>query len=177
MIYFVRHGLSEANAKKIFAGQRDDSALVEEGRIQAKETAQKIKDEGLEIHKIITSPSRRARETAEIIASELGFGIQEVVVDKRIHEYDMGSLSGKPWGVISSSMLVNAEEAEDPKVFRERLYSCIKELAKHPENILIVSHGGVGRMLQTIKEDKDTNLFYDLPLAPNASITKIDWVK
>lgn len=177
MIYFVRHGLSEANVKKIFAGQRDDSLLVEEGRIQAKETAQKIKEEGLEIKKIITSPSKRARETAEIIATELGFDKQNVIVDERIHEYDMGSLSGKPWGVISSSMLVNAENAEDPKDFQERIFSCIKEFSKSSENILIVSHGGVGRMLQTIQENRDINLFYDLPLAPNASITKIDWIK
>ncbi len=32
MIYFVRHGLSEANVKKVFPGQKDDSPLVEEGR-------------------------------------------------------------------------------------------------------------------------------------------------
>jgi broad specificity phosphatase PhoE len=45
MIYFVRHGLSEANVKRVFAGQKDDSLLVQEGREQAKNTAKKIKDE------------------------------------------------------------------------------------------------------------------------------------
>jgi len=43
MIYFVRHGLSEANVKKVFAGQKDDTPLVDEGREQAKATADTIK--------------------------------------------------------------------------------------------------------------------------------------
>ena len=37
MIYFVRHGLSEANVKRVFAGQKDNSPLVDEGRKQAKQ--------------------------------------------------------------------------------------------------------------------------------------------
>jgi broad specificity phosphatase PhoE len=46
-----------------------------------------------------------------------------------------------------------------------------------PENILLVSHGGVGRMLETIKENRDIKLFYDFPVYKNASVTKIDWIK
>ncbi len=29
MIYFIRHGESEANLKHVFAGQKDDSPLTE----------------------------------------------------------------------------------------------------------------------------------------------------
>lgn len=178
MIYFVRHGLSEANLKKVFAGQRDNSLLVEEGRQQAKETAKKIKEEGIKIHKIISSPSKRAHETAQIIAKELGFEISDITIDHRINEYDMGTLSGTPWGVISSKILVNAKEAEDPKAFRDRVYACVKELAQLSENILLVSHAGVGRMLHTIKdENMPEELFYDKEAFPNGSITKIDWIK
>lgn len=39
MIYFIRHGESEANERKVFAGQKDDSILTEKGREQAKATA------------------------------------------------------------------------------------------------------------------------------------------
>lgn len=35
-IYFVRHGESEANVEKKFAGQKEDSPLTELGREQAK---------------------------------------------------------------------------------------------------------------------------------------------
>ncbi len=178
MIYFVRHGLSEANVRRVFAGQKDDSLLVDKGRDQARETAKKIKEEGIEIHKIISSPSKRAHETAQIIASELGFDNSDIIIDERIIEYDMGSLSGTPWHTISSAILVKAQNAENPKDFRNRVYSCMKELYQLPENVLLVSHAGVGRMLDTIKDGKmSEELFYDKEAYLNGSITKIDWIK
>lgn len=45
------------------------------------------------------------------------------------------------------------------------------------ENILMVCHAGVGRMVETIKENRDPELFYDLPAYPNASVVKLDWLK
>lgn len=177
MIYFIRHGESEANVKKVFAGQKDDTPITEEGRQQAKATAQEIIKEGLKIDKIYSSPLKRAYETAEIIAKEIGFDTSNIITESRIIEYDMGSLSGTPWHTISSTILVGAENAEDPEMFRSRVCSCVEELSKLPENILLVSHAGVGRILETVKEGMDAKLFYDLPAYRNASITKIDWIK
>lgn len=177
MIYFVRHGLSEANVKKVFTGQKDDTPLVDEGREQAKATAQEIIKEGLKIDKIYSSPLKRAYETAEIIAKEIGFDTSKIITENRIIEYDMGSLSGTPWHTISSTILVGAENAEDPEMFRNRVCACVEELSILPENILLVSHAGVGRILETVKEGIDAKLFYDLPAYKNASITKIDWIK
>jgi len=177
MIYFVRHGLTEANIKRIFAGQKDDSLLTDEGREQAKVAAKKIIKEGIKIDKIYSSPLKRAYETAEIIAKELGFNASDIFIDNRVIEYDMGSLSGAPWNTISSQILINAENAENPQAFHDRIISCLKELNKFPGNVLLVSHGAVGRMLETIRENKDVKLFYDSPVYHNASITKIDWIK
>lgn len=176
MIYFVRHGESEANVRKVFAGQEDDSLLTNEGIKQAKATAQEIKKEGIKIDKIISSPLKRARETAEIISRKLGLDTSEIIIENRIIEYDMGSLSGTPWHTISSAILVNAENAEDPELFRNRVCSCVRELSKLSKNTLLVSHAGVGRILETVKRGMDAKLFYDLPPYRNASITKIDWV-
>ncbi|MFA6386760.1 MAG: histidine phosphatase family protein [Candidatus Paceibacterota bacterium] len=177
MIYFVRHGESEANERKVFAGQRDDSLLTSNGREQAKATAQEIIKEGLKIDVIYSSPLKRAYETAEIIAKEIGFDVSKIIIEKRITEYDMGSLTGTPWHTISSSILVEAENAEDPKMFSNRVYTCISELSKSTKNILLSSHAGVGRVLETFKKSIDAKLFYDLPAYKNASITKIDWIK
>ena len=177
MIYFIRHGESEANVKKVFAGQKDDSLLTDEGRQQAKATAGEIIKEGIKIDKIFSSPLKRAYETAEIIAKEIGFDTSNIITEKRIMEYDMGSLSGTPWHTISSSILISAENTEDTEKFRSRVCSCVEELSKIPENILLVSHAGVGRVLETVREGIDPNLFYDLPAYKNASITKIDWIK
>ena len=177
MIYFVRHGLSEANVKRVFAGQKDDSLLTEKGKIQAEETGNEILREGIKIDRIISSPSKRALETAEIIAKELDFDLSKIVKDKRIIEFDMGSLSGTPWHQISSLILVGAKNAENPQAFHDRILSCVKELSKLSGNTLLVSHAGVGRMLETVKEGKDVKLFYDIPPYLNASVTKIDWIK
>ena len=103
------------------------------------------------------------------IAKELGFDTKDIITEKRIIEYDMGSLSETPWHTISSAILVNAENAEDPEMFRKRICSCVEELSKLPENILLVSHAGVGRILETVKEGIEAKLFYDLPPYKNAS--------
>ena len=177
MIYFIRHGESEANVKKVFAGQKNNSLLTNKGREQAKATAEEMVKKELKIDKIYSSPLRRAYETAEIIAEELGFDASEIIIEERIIEYDMGSLSETHWHTISSAILVNAKNAEDPEMFRNRVRSCVEELSKLPGNILLVSHAGVGRILETLKDGMDAKLFYDLPSYENASITKIDWIR
>lgn len=177
MIYFVRHGESEANVRGVFAGQKEDSVLTEKGKEQAETTAREIRNINLKIDKIVSSPLKRALETARIVAEEIGFSPSDIVIDSRIIEYDMGSLTGTPLHKISSVALVSAQNAENTDDFRNRVYSCVKELSELPENILLVSHAGVGRVLETIKENKETRLFYDIPAYPNASITKIDWIR
>lgn len=177
MIYFIRHGESEANQRGVFAGQKDDSALTEKGKEQAIATAQEIKIENLKIDKIIASPLKRTKETAEIIAKEIGFEAQKISFDDRITEYDMGSLTGTPIHKISSLALISAENAEDVDSFRNRTSNFIKEYSKINENVLVVSHAGVGRVLETIKENMEAKLFYDLPAYHNGSVTKIDWIK
>lgn len=177
MIYFIRHGESEANIRHTFAGQRDDSILTKKGEEQALSTASKIKKENLKIDRVISSPLKRALKTAQIIAVELGFDISQIIIDDRITEYDMGELSGTPIHEATSTDLVNAPGAENPKLFSERVISCIKELNDSSDNILLVSHAGVGRILETLKEGGEPKYFYNIPGYENGSITKIDWIK
>lgn len=175
MIYFIRHGESEANERKVFAGQKDDSVLTEKGREQAKTTAKEILAEGIKIDRIITSPLIRAIETAHIIAKEIDFDISKIIKDKRLIEYDLGTLSGAPWNPVIN--LVEAEGAEDPYAFKNRILSCINDVSKLPGNTLLSGHGIIGRMLKTLKEGKDPKTFNEMPTLENAYILKIDWIK
>lgn len=120
MIYFIRHGESEANVKGVFAGQREDSSLTKKGQKQAIETAHNIKEKGLHIDRVISSPLKRAVETACIISNEIGFDVSKIGIDARITEYDMGSLTGTPIHKISSRILISAKNAESIEKFRER---------------------------------------------------------
>lgn len=65
--YFVRHGETELNKKHIKQGA--EGGLSDAGKRQAREVGASLSDKG--IHKIISSPYERARETAELINETL----------------------------------------------------------------------------------------------------------
>jgi probable phosphoglycerate mutase len=176
MIYFIRHGESEANLKHVFAGQKDNSPLTQKGIEQAKAEGLKIKEMGLNISKVISSPLVRAFDTAKIVSEIIGYN-KEIEIDQRITEYDMGMLTGTPTFEISSKILVKAENAEDPKKFDDRVDSFLKEWNEYDGDVLMVAHAGVGRIIETIKLGTNPELFYDIPPYPNASVIKLDWLK
>ncbi|MEO7650066.1 MAG: histidine phosphatase family protein [Bryobacteraceae bacterium] len=65
-ICILRHGIAEDG----FPGMRDaDRALTSEGKAKLREVLQRAKQAGVNPGLILTSPYRRARETAEIAAS------------------------------------------------------------------------------------------------------------
>ena len=87
-VFITRHGQTEWNSLGRLQG-RKDIELNEVGKEQALITGEKIKDEKIDI--IITSPLKRARETAEIINKQLNV---EIIEDDRLIERDYGELEG-----------------------------------------------------------------------------------
>jgi broad specificity phosphatase PhoE len=177
-IYFLRHGQSQANVNGLFAGRKEDSPLTDLGREQARAAAQTLQNAN--ITKIVSSSLARARETAEIVAANLG--IKNISIDDRIAEYDMGELTGTPnksSKTITSLELINAKDAEDPRLFQERVLEALADYSKQNETILLVSHAGVGRIIETSKQGITPDLFYDLPSYPNAQAVMLDlaWLK
>jgi probable phosphoglycerate mutase len=171
--YFVRHGESVANVERTFAGQREDSPLTELGKEQAKQAALDFLNRSFEIDRIVASPLKRAHDTAKIIIRETGLNLQ-IETDSRIAEYDMGDLTGTTYHKITSEELVAAKNAEDLYAFQNRVNSLLEELTNKDENVLIVSHAGVGRMIEVIKKKLDPRSFYDLDPQPNAKIIVLD---
>lgn len=171
-IYFVRHGESEANVKRTFAGQRENSPLTKLGRQQAKQVASDLLDHNFKIDRIIASPLERAHKTAVIIVEHAKLDIK-IEIDERIAEYDMGELTGSTHRKLASEELIAAVGAEDPHIFQDRVQSLLNELIQGDENVLIVSHAGVGRIIETIKKNLDPNNFYDLAPHPNAKIIEL----
>ncbi len=66
ILYVVRHGETQFNVEKRYAGQTD-VPLNEKGLEQARELAKKLAEEPFDV--IVTSPLRRARATAEQICA------------------------------------------------------------------------------------------------------------
>jgi broad specificity phosphatase PhoE len=91
MIAFVRHGETEPNRDGLLLG-RSDVSLTGRGREQADRLAKTFTDRG--VARVLTSPLRRARETAEPIASACGVTPE---VDDRLIEVDYGEWEATPF--------------------------------------------------------------------------------
>ncbi|MBU6423779.1 MAG: phosphoglycerate mutase family protein, partial [Chloroflexi bacterium] len=83
-LYFVRHGESEANAARRYAGQAD-SPLTERGRQQAEAVAAALR--GVRLDRVVSSDLSRARDTAAAIAREHGLAVE---VFPELREVDVG---------------------------------------------------------------------------------------
>src|SRR5438105_13043070 len=86
-LWLVRHGLTEWKAQQRFCGH-SDIPLSAQGRVQARWLARQLQDEA--ISTLYTSDLVRARETAEIIASQSTPRLQ-VKVSAGWREIDFGA--------------------------------------------------------------------------------------
>lgn len=151
-IFVIRHGETDLNKAHIIQGQTEDSELNATGLAQAQESIA-VLPAGLTI--CISSPLRRARQTAEIIARH--FRIPVVFKDE-LKEKHYGSLSGKTkeevakiTGHDNKSMNValdltkyGGESTEDVRARLTRFFEEVKS-GYGKETPLIVTHLGIIR--------------------------------
>ncbi len=74
----MRHGLA--------AGQDPDAALLPEGEAYVRRLAARLDGEGWRPAAIVTSPYRRARDSAMLLASELGIAVETHVLPDLLPE-------------------------------------------------------------------------------------------
>ena len=145
MLYIIRHGKTEMNAKMLMQG-RSDHPLNETGIAQAEEAAERFAEMGVKIDKVYTSPLIRAVQTAEKIAPDA-----ELVIDDRLIEMDYGPYEGmdlrNPAPEVISFFMdfvnVSAPEGMEPlPAIVKRLGTFLEEIVKEAEtkNILISTH-------------------------------------
>ncbi len=173
MIYFMRHGESQANAEGIFAGPSYPAPLTEQGRSQAWSEGARIKSQGITFDRIISSPIARARETTELFAKAAGCNPECITYDERLAEYDMGTLSGQPKAGVDARQRTGAAGAEDPLLFQTRILDCLKDINKLPGDTLVVAHAGVAGIIEATRQGSDIRDFYDEGY-PNAHVVELD---
>lgn len=71
-LYFMRHGM--AGDPAAWEGADEDRPLTSKGRKRLADSAKMMKKMGLEFDWILTSPLKRAYQTAKIVAGELDLG-------------------------------------------------------------------------------------------------------
>lgn len=147
-LILVRHGQSEANASGIVQG-RLDFGLSELGALQARLTAERLKDE--RVDRILTSPLKRAADTARVIAEMKEMRVEPVPA---LMEYDIGAASGltgpeirERYPEVTSAFAYGrrptfpGEEGRDS--FAARLETLLESIKPSDETLVAVAHGGV----------------------------------
>lgn len=157
-LYVVRHGETEYNKKGIFQGHID-VPLNNKGKEQALEIAKTV--DKIDIDIIISSPLKRALQTAEEIANRKKLN---VIIDKQFIERSFGKMEGKkPTENLNIDVFTdfdlnyNENLIESIIDFQKRIYNGIENLKLQytDKNILLVTHTGVIEMI--------TAYFYGVP--------------
>ena len=147
--YFLfRHGEAENNTKNIYSSNPNKNPITEKGKKEVMEIISTIKKK--KITQIYSSPFLRTKETAEIIAREVGFPEEKIVYDKRIVELGFGDFSDRPsrdfWDYLKGrdwkfdDKIPGGESLQDAK---NRFGSFLYEIERkyRDESILIITHG------------------------------------
>ena len=141
-LLLVRHGETDWNAEGRLQGQTD-RPLNEYGRRQAHQLAEEL--EGEELEAIYSSDLARARETAEIVGRRLEIPVE---LDPDLREKDWGT-----WEGLTAVERDRVEfVGECTAAHQERILRALRRIAerhRHDGVVLVVTHGGSMRRVQT----------------------------
>ena len=145
-LYFVRHGLTNANRHGLMCGQKWDIELNEEGHEQARLSAGNVIQ--YNIQHLFVSPLKRTLQTAEYFSGALGIPI---TIREGLVEWDLGDWDRRPSHSVEEAFLRNEDPPNGEKFenFKGRIIKEIVDIGRYP-NSLIVSHGAVWRQISDI---------------------------
>jgi broad specificity phosphatase PhoE len=177
-LLLVRHGETDWNRDGRWQGH-SDTHLNDAGREQARQVAADLGH----VDVIYASDLTRARETAEIIAADLGLDVR---TDARLRERSFGAWEGLSMPEIEEQFGdalarwrlgdgPGADDAEPFEAFAERVREFVEEvLARHPdEAVLVVSHGGSIRVIHALASGLDyVRDHRAIPGVPNCAVAR-----
>lgn len=144
----IRHGESEDNVKRVYGS--DFSKLSQKGIEQVKVAKESLKEFPYE--KIYYSPLTRTKETLDYLGLK---GIE----DLRIRELNFGLFAGKNHGQVEKSFpkefkmwnddIYNYIIPQGESLIQnyERVKDFLEEIIKEDKDVLLVTHGGVIRLI------------------------------
>jgi 2,3-bisphosphoglycerate-dependent phosphoglycerate mutase len=144
-ILLIRHGESEADILEVHEGRADFSLTVH-GRKQVVSMKERVKKEFPPDY-IWCSPLKRAKETGDALAREVGCPIQ---FDEDLMEYNNGIQAGVPFKEDHTIKMPvyfheRIEKGESALEFRMRIEGALSRILAESKfkRIAIVAHGGV----------------------------------
>lgn len=164
-LYVVRHGQTEWNYENRVCGITEVE-LTDRGIEQAKELSKIIINKQIEI--IISSPLSRAMKTAEIISEEIS---KDILIDNRLIEQNYGIFEGvvrdrEDFQIAKKHFPSTLYGGESLLKVAQRIYNFLDEIKEKyiNQNVLIVTHGGVCRIVDTYFNDLLNEEFYEFHL-------------
>lgn len=155
-LYLVRHGETDWNRARRIQG-RTDIPLNETGRAQARATGRLLTRRRWDA--IYASPLDRARETASIIAAELGLpgpGLLDAVVER-----DYGEAEGLNFLEVEQRFPDGAEVPgrETREEVAARVVPALVALAaeRPGQSLVVVSHGGAIRAALSVTDPEEAH--------------------
>ena len=135
ILYVVRHGQTDQNVLGLVQGDTE-SDLTEKGREEAKALRELV--ESLDVDIVVSSPLRRALDTAKLITGNK----KEIITDDRLIERDYGLSEGKPvdeeltvkyWDFRLNTDINEVEKVQD---LMFRITEFIEDLRNKYENMI-----------------------------------------
>lgn len=173
-LYLTRHGETMRNAENKVLG-RDDIQLNKKGEMQAEELAEKL--EKIPIDMIFTSPLSRAKDTANIVAKRKGL---IPIEDERIIEIEFGEFEKvprdyEPYQRAKREYFKRYPGGESYFDMAYRIYDFIHMLKREysNKNVLVVSHGGVCRIIHNYFIDMENEEFVRFAF-PNCGLEEFE---
>jgi isoleucyl-tRNA synthetase len=158
--FMMRHGEADHNVLQIFScDPKNPHHLTELGKNQVIETAQKLKNENIDV--IISSPFIRSNETANIVAEIIGFDKAKIQTDARIGEYGFGVFNMKGFDEYVDyraghefDMKFSVPDGESLQDAKNRFAEFLYEIDSNYENknIFISTHGIAFELIHSILE-------------------------
>lgn len=164
-LFVARHGQTTWNVQNKICGITDVD-LTEKGIEQAHMLALSVKEKEIDI--IISSPLKRAVTTGKIVSDECNIPVK---IDERLIEQDYGIFEGadrKDEDFLNHkrNFAYKYPNGESMMQVAYRVYGLLDEIKKEycNKNVLIVSHGGVCRIINTYFRDMTNEEFFNYRL-------------
>lgn len=157
-VILLRHGQTASSQKHNLIESWSETRLTKDGQEQARVSANKIKANH-SVAAIISSPIKRARETANIVSAILGvqFNCNMLLAERKF-----GELEGKTWDWVTAKYGKEIRERDQNSTYDytpwkgdsvERVKNNIEFLKKYlkenfdNQTVVCVTHGGILRLL------------------------------
>ena len=181
-ILMVRHGESEANRMRVFAGNFD-ADLQDRGFEQAEKTAEFIANT-YKVDKIYASDLKRAFKTGKAIGDRLGIDVEP---DRRLREISAGEWEGKFFSEIEEKYVedyriwktdtgnARCTGGESTRELGARILAALTEIAEANEGktVVVATHATPVRVMQVHTQGGgDFNVMKDIKWVTNASVSE-----